>query len=179
MGYTRVAEWSDGRAIATIVKEMPPLPPPPPGVSGLIKDLQFWNGAWQGSVPVIVIGNTVGIKAVGQNTGYILDSMTVNAVIYDPDGNTIASETQSMNWVGVEAELGIECTTSKSKEGKHTVHLELIGIYDGAGYVLDEWDGDIALESGGKGEIPWKWLGIGGVALASVLLLKPEKTKRA
>jgi len=153
----------------------PPPPPPPPGVDGIIKDLRFWNvDKWQAVPPSVSVGSIVGVKATGKNIGYNLDSMTLNVVIIDPDGKSIATKTVTQDWVGTGVELGIECVATKAKEGIYSAYIELIGVYEGMAYVLYEWEDTIAV----KKEFPWKWLGIGGGALAAILLIpKKEKTK--
>lgn len=149
-------------------------PPPPPGVHGLITDLRFWNvDKWQTVPPSVAVGGIVGVKATGKNTGYNLDSMTLDVVIYDPDGKSIANKTVTEDWVGTGVELGIECVATKAKEGIYSAYIELIGVYEGMAYVLKEWEGTIAV----KKEFPWTWLGIGAGALGLILLVKPKKEK--
>lgn len=157
------------------VGEIPP-PPPPPGVHSLITDLRFWNvDKWQTVPPSVAVGSIVGVKATGENTGYNLDSMTLVVVIYDPDGKSIATKTVTKDWVGTGVELGIECVATKAKEGIYSAYIELIGAYEGMAYVLDEWEDTIAV----KKEFPWHWLGIGGAALAAILLIPKKKKPKA
>lgn len=155
------------------VGEIPP-PPPPPGVEGIITDLRFWNvDKWQTVPPSVAVGSIVGVKATGKNTGYNLDSMTLDVVIIDPDGESIATKTITKDWVGTGVELGIECIATKAKEGIYFAYIELIGMYEGMAYVLKEWEDTIAA----KKEFPWTWLGIGAGALGLILLAKPKKKK--
>jgi len=177
MAYTKVDEWQ-GREVIANIGEAPP-PPPPPGVDGLIKDLRFWNvDKWQAVPPSVAVGGIVGIKATGKNTGVNLDSMTLNAIIIDPDGKTIATKTVTQDWVGTGVESVIECVATKANEGNYKAYIELIGRYAGMAYVLAEWEDTIAVV-GVVGERFWKWLGIGGAALAAILLIPSKKKKKA
>ena len=151
--------------------------PPPPGVEGLIKDLRFWNvDKWQTIPPSVAVGGIVGVKATGRNTGYALDSMTMNAVIDDPDGERIATETVTQDWVGTGVEILIECSGTKTKEGNYTAYIELIVRYAGLAYVLDTWEGAITVAVT-EGGFPWKYVGI-GVGVMSAILLIPAKKKK-
>lgn len=176
MAYTRVDEWTGIQTIAVISVAPPPPPPPPPGVDGIITGLRFWNvDAWQTIPPSVAVGSMVGVKATGKNTGYNLGSMTLVAVIIDPDGKSIATKTITKDWVGTGVELEIECVATKAKEGIYSAYMELIGVYEGMAYVLDEWEGTIAA----KKEFPWTWLGIGAGALGVILLIPKKKKPKA
>lgn len=158
------------------VGEIPP-PPPPPGVKGIIKDLHFWNvDKWQTIPPSVAVGGIVGVKATGRNTGENLDSMTLDAVIIDPDGKSIATKTVTQDWVGKGVEIVIECSGTKAKEGSYKAYIELIGRYEGMAYVLDEWEDTIAVIEEIEKEFPWKYVGIGLGSLAAILLI-PKKKK--
>jgi len=150
--------------------------PPPPEMSGVIIDLRFFNGkTWQTKPPSVDIGSIIGVRAIGRNTGDALASMTMNAVIEDPDGEQIATATKTIEWVATDQEMEIECKTIRAidtdKEGNYTAYIELIG-HDTGAYVLDTWEGKIATV--GK-PFPWKWLGISAGALGLILLAKPKK----
>jgi len=147
----------------------------PPDVDGLIKDLRFWNvDKWQTAPPSVAVGGIVGVKATGRNTGKNLDSMTMNAIIIDPDGKTIATKTVTQDWVGTGVEIAIECSGTKAKEGSYTAYVELIGKYAGMAYVLDEWENTIAVIKKG---FSWKYVGIGLGALGAILLVPKKKKK--
>ena len=148
----------------------------PIGMSGLILDLHFWDGkAWQTKPPSVEAGSIIGVSAIGRNTGDPLASMTMNAVIDDPDGIQIATATETINWVGTGGEMVIVCKTARAtdtgKEGNYTAYIELIGRNTGT-YVLKTWENKIATI--GKA-FPWLWIGIGGAALGGLILLAPKK----
>ncbi len=146
---------------------------PPPEMSGVIIDLSFFNGkTWQTKPTSVDIGSTIGVRATGRNTGDALASMTMNAVIEDPDGEQIATATKTIDWVATDQEMEIECKTiDTEKAGNYIAYIELIG-HDIGAYVLDTWEGKIATV--GK-PFPWKWLGIGAGTLGLILLAKPKK----
>lgn len=155
------------------------IPGPPPTMSGLILNLRFWDGkAWQTKPPTVEPGSIIGVRAIGRNTGDPLASMTINAVIYDPDAKLIAAATEVITWVGTGGEIEIVCTTvmaaGTEKEGIYTAYIELIG-QEGGAYVLDTWENKIATIGKPLLEKPWLWIGIGGVALGGLILLAPKK----
>jgi len=145
---------------------------PPPEMSGVIIDLRFFSKDWQTKPPSVDRGSIIGVRAIGRNTGDALASMTMNAVIEDPDGERIATATKTIDWVATDQEMEIECKTiDTDKEGNYTAYIELIGRDAGA-YALDSWEGKIATV--GK-PFPWKWLGIGTGTLGLIILAKPKK----
>lgn len=145
---------------------------PPPEMSGVIIDLRFFSKDWQTKPPGVDIGSIIGVSAICRNTGDPLASMTMNAVIEDPDGERIATATKTIDWVATGQEMEIECKTiDTDKAGNYTAYIELIG-HDTGAYVLDSWEGKIATV--GK-PFPWKWLGIGAGTLGLILLAKPKK----
>jgi len=153
-----------------VAEEEPP--PPPPEMSGVIIDLRFFSKDWQIKPPGVDIGSIIGVRASGRNTGDALASMTMNAVIKDPDGERIATATKTIDWVATGQEIEIECkATDTDKAGNYTAYIELIG-HDTGAYVLDTWEGKIATV--GK-PFPWMWLGIGTGTLGLILLAKPKE----
>jgi len=152
---------------------------PPPGISGVIVDVRFWNGeVWSTAAPTVSAGSIIGIKATGKNTGDALASMTINAVINDPDGIHVATATNTVAWVATNGEMEIECKTTlpadTEKEGNYTAYIELIGHNTGV-YVLDSWENKIAIV-GAEKPFPWKYVGIGLGTLGAILLV-PKKKK--